>query len=851
MVFEVNRMNKNKNKKLIIIAVVFICIILSKINVFANTLEDRSSETLAVTLVIDTSGSMAETDPQKLRETAANIFIDLLSSNDYLSIITFNTKEEVVLPMQQIENSDNKANFKKILSEKLQATGDTDYLLALNEANKQLSSIKDGNIRKVILFLTDGEPAPNSTVNNDPTLMNSYMDSLWKTVSDLSLNKYAVYSVGFSEGVDSAILERISNSTQGALKISNDSSELALNFFDILGNLKNRKEFLNKTVELKGSNSLKFDLDEYTSQATMVFTNSDGIPFDVTLSAPNGKSTENVLTVNESDKYKIVTINQQNEKLTGKWQVNIEGNGIIKAFGNKDLFIKSWLVNPEPTSLHPLNEPLEISVNVTGEIKENISIEAIVTKNGVKDKTPIKLEIKDGLFTGTYKNVDKVGTYDIETTLMLNGQVITKNNTSFFVRELPSISTDFLEKDTVYRLNESLTVTAFLNMAGNKPFNSNEIKIENYNLILNYTNSDTETIPLLDNGLADIGDNKENDGIWSNKVVFNKEDVAKSSLIVNGTYKGEKFLLEKSLGSFKVYPPGKLLIKPLRNNLYTSLNKQLKIPVEIVNTSNFTETMIITLDKSIGKLANDKIKIEPLENVQTYIYVDLDNTLEKKVYDTKIKIATEYPKTKVEPEEFTTKIEVLSKTGYLQRYLKDNITFIITLLGIFLGLPLLIILLGLLLYRLLVHRNTLVEGKLLYWKEEDTNLKDKKEFDLNKVGKSKIIITFNEENKNAQYHIFSNEYNYDIELTSIIQKSRWKFIDGFKALFHRNNFSDLLLKTTEPGIFIYENKVFTSKKIYKNDRFTTAGYVFEYLIDDKRKSTNKDKGNNVLEGKLT
>jgi Mg-chelatase subunit ChlD len=342
-------MNKNKNKKLIIIAVAFICIIFSRINVSANTLKEVSAEPLAVTLVIDTSGSMATTDPQKLRETAANIFIDLLSPDDYLGIITFNTKEEVVLPMQQIQSSDNKANFKKILSQKINATGDTDYLLALNEASKQLSSVNKGNLRKVILFLTDGEPDPNNTKKNDPAFMNPYMDSLWKSVSNLALNKYAVYSVGFSKGVNPSILERISSSTQGTLKISDDSSELALSFFDILGNLKNSKGFLDKTFELKDSDSLDFDLDEYTSQATMVFTNPDGTPFDVTLSAPDGKSTKNLVTVNKSDKYNIVTVNQKDEKLIGKWQVNLKGNGNIRA-GRISLL--NLAVNPEPNSLH-------------------------------------------------------------------------------------------------------------------------------------------------------------------------------------------------------------------------------------------------------------------------------------------------------------------------------------------------------------------------------------------------------------------------------------------------------------------------------------------------------------------
>jgi Mg-chelatase subunit ChlD len=436
-------MKKNKNIKLTIIAVVFICIIFSRANIFAKSLNEVAPETLAVTLVIDTSGSMATTDPEKLRQTAANIFIDLLSPEDYLSIITFNTKKEVVLPMQQIKSNNNKANFKKSLSQKLQSIGDTDYLIALNEASKQLSTVKEAKVRKVILFLTDGEPDPDSTKKNNPKFMNQYMESLWKAVSKLALNKYEVYSVGFSKGVDPAILERISSSTGGTFKIYEDSSKLALSFSEISREVKKPKEIASKTLE----------------------------------------------------------------------------------------------VTPKPISPQP---------------------------------------------------------------------------------------------------------------------------------------------------------------------------------------------------------PEKLLTKSVSNNLY------------------------------------------------------------------------------------------------------------LTFLGIFVGVSLLIILLGLLLNRLLVYKNTIIQGKLKYWKESDTNAKDKDEFDFNKLGKGKLAISFNAQNKDAEYHIFHNEYDYDIELTYIMQMSRWKFIEGFKALFHRSNSSELVLKTTEPGIFIYEDKVYTSKKIYRDDKFITGGYVFQYSINHKGKSTYMDKGKDLL-----
>ena len=134
-------------------------------------------ETLAVSLVIDTSGSMADTDPLKLRETAANIFIDLLSPEDYLGIITFDTATTVVQPLQKVNDSFQKAMFKQNLEPNIEARGDTNYKVALDEAFNQLSGLQESNVRKVVVFITDGEPDPDSRRKNEPGFMDAYMES--------------------------------------------------------------------------------------------------------------------------------------------------------------------------------------------------------------------------------------------------------------------------------------------------------------------------------------------------------------------------------------------------------------------------------------------------------------------------------------------------------------------------------------------------------------------------------------------------------------------------------------------------------------------------------------------------
>ncbi len=151
------------------------------ISSYARPLSDLNSETLAVSLVIDTSGSMAQTDPQRLRESVANVFIDYLNPEDYLGVITFNSSVDLVVPMQQLKDNAIRASIKQTLIPKLEGNADTDYKAALDEANKQLQGLFNPDATKIIIFLTDGEPDPDPVnISNNTERMANYMNGLWK-----------------------------------------------------------------------------------------------------------------------------------------------------------------------------------------------------------------------------------------------------------------------------------------------------------------------------------------------------------------------------------------------------------------------------------------------------------------------------------------------------------------------------------------------------------------------------------------------------------------------------------------------------------------------------------------------
>lgn len=111
----------------------------------------------AICLVIDRSGSMKGKKIQYAR-TAASGLIDQLRPTDYLGMITFSDKVEIVSAFEQVNSIDRIALISKI--EKINANGNTEMFSALETSLQQLEQIGKnmGNLVKRVILLSDGKP---------------------------------------------------------------------------------------------------------------------------------------------------------------------------------------------------------------------------------------------------------------------------------------------------------------------------------------------------------------------------------------------------------------------------------------------------------------------------------------------------------------------------------------------------------------------------------------------------------------------------------------------------------------------------------------------------------------------
>jgi Ca-activated chloride channel family protein len=124
--------------------------VLTEIFPLANTAGQRLP--LNFVLLLDHSGSMAG-DKIRTMKLAVNRMVEQLTPQDILSIVTFETRTEVLVPAGAVVDKEELIN--KI--ERIQDAGGTNLAPALVEGLNQISEFQSADFINRMILLTDGE----------------------------------------------------------------------------------------------------------------------------------------------------------------------------------------------------------------------------------------------------------------------------------------------------------------------------------------------------------------------------------------------------------------------------------------------------------------------------------------------------------------------------------------------------------------------------------------------------------------------------------------------------------------------------------------------------------------------
>ena len=819
-------------------------------------------DNLAVVLVIDVSGSMSYTDPERLRETAAGMLIDLLGADDYLGVVIFDDRAEVVAPLAPAGGAaEREALFEK-LKTRLDPRGDTDFIAALNLAYRQFAEKDIGGKVPVILLLTDGEPDPYPRSREDESFMAGYMEELWTTVDYLAGEEILVYTVGFSDEVDPEVIRGISTTSRGQYYILQEPAELLLAFYQALEALKDRRSFLSEEIDLGegSSHSFSFKLDQFTRQLNLVLVSdaaAGGDDLEVTVKPPRGRAEDvDELTIGGRDNYLALIVSQPKEELYGTWEVEVSGSGRVLALGNADLYLEALLVDPDPGASYPLHEPMEVVVEVITRERyagEHFRIEMQVTAPGDPSPIGILMQGDGNLFRGTYEYADSPGEYLFEWSVLLDGEAVLDNSALIPVRNLPAITTDLWVSGEGMRLGEQVLVSASLSRGGERLQEGPHLQVDSFDLKMEYRDGARIEYALHDSGDREHGNSRAGDGIWSNYLLFDREGSARVVMSARGTYREEKFVLQKSFG-LTVAEAGTLVVRLEPLELWSQAGQVFAVPLTVESSSPFTQTLRLQPGSEQVAIISDRLVIPPGESLVEAIEFKVEEEAEAGLQPVSLSFRVEDGMTSVEPQELFFEVQVLTgREAFMRRFsgLGAGIVFgfgaLLLFGGLFFGG-------GTLLDRYYLKPRLKVSGSLAYREEGEaaaaTESGEEGRLDLGQPGKRVVTVTIGQENLNSDFMVPAGCGSYRMVISTRWNDHLPRFARGWKALFGRSLTVETLLKCTPPGVVVNDGKISSGIELHDGDRFGSGGYLFQYSREEEKGLKAGGRGKDLLDGKM-
>lgn len=235
-----------------------------------------------IALVIDGSGSMAETDPRRLRVDAVRLFRALALPTDRIAIIQFGEKAE---KLSDLSHPVDDGAFDRALA-RINSRGQfTDLSAALTAGVELLSSESRTPSRKVIILLTDGRmdvnpfnaayqgPEYQAATSREEQARAANLESLrilrTGPLQDVARLGWPVFTVAFTEAADTELLGEIAGASGGEFFIATDTGELHRTLILILSRLHGRQT-------IPSNNAREVVIDPSVAEVTFIVSRDAG-----------------------------------------------------------------------------------------------------------------------------------------------------------------------------------------------------------------------------------------------------------------------------------------------------------------------------------------------------------------------------------------------------------------------------------------------------------------------------------------------------------------------------------------------------------------------------------------------
>lgn len=299
------------------------------------TAADKENAGVDIAIIVDTSGSMKDTDPNRIAIEAAKLFIDMTEmGNARIALVTFSDELGTVTKLTELNGITDKANLKSSINP-TPYKGDTDMGLALKKGYDLLMDDSGSKNQKAILFFTDGNiDLGGSTKRTDEDSLQDTKD----VIAEASKNGVPIYTIGLnSDGsVDKNLLSEISEKTEGRNYIVDSADILPDIFNEIFA------DFINSNIislgdyvtDGKNYTDIPFQISNNSVlEANIILLSKEKLK-EFELTNPGGDSVRinsDKLILSESNQYTLLKLVTPEK---GDWLLRIKGKKDCKVHIN-------------------------------------------------------------------------------------------------------------------------------------------------------------------------------------------------------------------------------------------------------------------------------------------------------------------------------------------------------------------------------------------------------------------------------------------------------------------------------------------------------------------------------------
>lgn len=398
-----------------------------------NAESSNTSSNLDVVFVLDSSGSMKESDPEEIRTEAIKMFLDMSQvQGNKFALVAYSDNVVREHNLDTINSNDDKERIKN-MALNIPLGQKTDTGSGILEAVNLMNSGHDKNHKPVIILLSDGKNDPQRKTEDS-------LKDLKSAISTCKDKGYPVYTIGlnYDGTVDKTQLQEMSNETKGKNYITSTAADLPKILTDIYADNSKLKvqdggtviangEYQDLKVKIPNSNVMEANISMISdSKVEVKLLDPKGT--EVNIPSPNAVFTT-------SKKYSMLKIIKPTE---GDWTVKIKGlsgsNIKVNYIFNYDLQLEANFTPASPKNGDKLKVEAYLASNgqkITDKslytnMKGNLIVKNM-KDNSVKE---VALDYTEGVFKGEYSIPDK-GKYELK--VRVDGNSLYRESTPLLV----------------------------------------------------------------------------------------------------------------------------------------------------------------------------------------------------------------------------------------------------------------------------------------------------------------------------------------------------------------------------------------------------------------------------------